>query len=469
MKKSKKLLFILLISFSIPGLLFYSKGSQKESSPAEKETIVYIIPIKGTIDLGLSSFVERVIKEAKENGAEEIIFEIDTFGGRVDAATRIRDTILESGIHSTGFVNKRAISAGALIAIATDSIVMAPGSTIGAATPVAFSPAGSISPVGEKEISYVRKEFKATAERSGHPADLSEAMVDPEVEIPNVVKKGKLLTLTTEEALKLKLAAQKAMNIQQVIEVCGFKKVSVKEVSPSWSENIVRFITNPVVSGLLLTLGFLGIFFELQVPGWGLSGTFGVVCLALFFGGHLLAGLAQWMEIILFLAGIVLLAIEIFAIPGFGVTGIAGITLIILGIFLSLIGRPAPDVPILKSYYIVAAYTLLISLLATITCIILILKFIPSTRLWKNFESRLALKFRQEKVQGYSVAPVPPGIQEGTEGVAATVLRPVGKVQFGEEVCECISEGEYIKAGEKVKVVRIEGGRIFVSSSCREV
>ena len=453
MKRGRFCFSIFLIFLSVLAWQFHAQ--QKES--------VFVIPIKGTIDLGLSGFVERTIKEAKDNNAKAIILEINTFGGRVDAATQIRDAIFESGIQSIAFVNKRAISAGALITLAANSIVMAPGSTIGAATPVTFSPTGTTSPTGEKEISYVRKEFKATAEKNGHRTDLAEAMVDPDVEIKGIIQKGKLLTLTTQEAIKLKLASYQASNISEVIKIYGLKDAEIIEPGINWSENFVRFLTNPIISGLLLTIGFLGLYFELQAPGWGISGTLGVICLVLFLGGHFLVGLAQVTEIILFLAGTTLLLIEIFAIPGFGFVGISGIVFIILSIFLSLIKKPAPDVPVFKGDYIIALHTTVWSLVATFAVILLMFKFFPSTRIWKKLENIFTLKFKEESRLGYQVPSFDAEMFKGKSGTAITVLRPIGKIQIEDNIIDATTEGEYIEAGKKIKVVRVEGNRIIVS------
>lgn len=424
--------------------------------------VVYVIPIKGTIDLGLSSFFERVFEDAKRDNARAVILEIDTFGGRVDAATKIRDIIFDSGVRSIAFVNKRAISAGALIALATKSIVMSPGATIGAATPVQISSSGSASPTSEKEISYVRKEFKATAENGGHPTDLAEAMVDSDVEIKGVVEKGKLLTLTTEEALKLKLAEHKSDSLQGVMAIYGLEGLQVKRVEATWSENLVRFLTNPVVSGILLSMGFLGIFFELRMPGWGVSGTIGAVCLSLFFGGHLLVGLAEWVEIILLFSGVVLLLAEILVIPGFGIAGISGIGLIALSVFMSLVKRPAPEVPVFAGDYINAFYIMGWSFVGTAVALFLAFKFVPSTRAWKRLEPLLVLKSEEKRERGYKSPSLDQAKFMGREGLALTVLRPSGKIMIGEDVVDASSQGEYIEAGEKVRIVRVESNTAVV-------
>ncbi|MFB0526395.1 MAG: nodulation protein NfeD [bacterium] len=420
---------------------------------------VYIIPIRGVIDLGLSSFVKRAVGEAKEKKAQCIILELETFGGRVDAATEIRDTLFESDTKTIAFVNRRAISAGALISLACQYIVMAPGSTIGAATPVVMAPgAAKPQPTDEKTISYVRKEFKATAERNNHPTTLAEAMVDPDVEIEGVIEKGKLLTLTTEEALKLKLAEHKVSKIEEILTLYDLEDGQVVKASITWSENLVRFLTHPVVSGLLLTFGLLGIFFELRMPGWGVSGTIGLICLALFFGAQYMVGLAQWIEPVLFLLGGVLLALELFLIPGFGIAGVSGILLIVASVFLSLVKEPLPKTPVDISRLVQATYVVAGSLIATFLVATLSFRFMPKFPLL----SKLILTSEEKREKGYRSAPVELEKFIGKQGMTLTMLRPVGKAQFGDMIVDVVSEGELIEKGKQVKVIKVEGNRIVV-------
>ncbi|MGH7315477.1 MAG: NfeD family protein, partial [Candidatus Rokuibacteriota bacterium] len=231
--------------------------------------VVYLVPVEGIIDLGLAPFVQRVLDEAAGAGAGAVILEINTFGGRVDAAVLIRDALLRTRVRTVAFVNKRAISAGALISLAATTIVMAEGGTIGAATPVEMGqPGGPAQPVAEKTVSYVRKEFRATAESRGRPPLLAEAMVDADVEIRGVIAKGKLLTLTTEEALKHKLADFRADGVEAVLERMGLAGAEVRHASPTWAETVLRFLTHPVVSSLLMTIAIFGIIVELRTPGF---------------------------------------------------------------------------------------------------------------------------------------------------------------------------------------------------------
>ncbi|MFQ5867654.1 MAG: nodulation protein NfeD [bacterium] len=429
------------------------------------ERDVYVVPVRGVIDLGLSSFIRRVVREAKEKEVQCIILELETFGGRVDAATEIRDALFESDIKTIAFVNKRAISAGALISLACQSIVMAPGSTIGAATPVVMAPGSTKTrPTSEKVVSYVRKEFKATAERNNHPTNLAEAMVDPDVEIEGVIEKGKLLTLTTEEALELKLAEHKVSKIGEILTLYGLENAQVVRASITWSENLVRFLSHPVVSGLLLTFGLLGIFFELRMPGWGVSGTIGLICLALFFGAQYMVGLARWIEPVLFIIGGILLAVEIFVIPGFGIAGVSGILLIVASLFLALVKHPMPKTPIDVSRLLEATYVVAASLIGTFLVVTFSFRFMPKI----PFLSKLVLTSEEKREEGYRSAPVEMEKFIGKQGVALTMLRPVGKAQFGDIILDVVSEGELIEKERQIKVTKVEGNRIVVSEVEKE-
>jgi membrane-bound serine protease (ClpP class) len=238
-----------------------------------------------------------------------VVLEVNTFGGRVDAAVLIRDTLLQARVRTVAFVNKRAISAGALITLAAETIAMADGGTIGAAMPVEMgAPGAPAQPVAEKTVSYMRKEFRATAESRKRPPLLAEAMVDADVELPGVIEKGKLLTLTTEEALQHKLADFRADSIDAVFTFLDLVDADIRRASQTWAETLVRFLTHPVTSSLLMTLGILGILVEIRTPGLGVPGALGVASLALFFWGHWLVQLAGWEELLLVGIGLVLLA-----------------------------------------------------------------------------------------------------------------------------------------------------------------
>jgi membrane-bound serine protease (ClpP class) len=253
------------------------------SSNAEEKKKVYLIDISGDIDLGLAPYVQRVINEAEESKASAVILKVNTFGGRVDAATQIRDAIINSKVLTIAFIDKRAISAGALISIAAKKIVMSPGSTIGATTVVDQSGTKAT----EKYQSYMRSEMRSTAERNGRRPDIAEAMVDERIVIkdfPELDDSTKLLTLTTEEALKVGYCDFVASNLQELLSRFNLKDAEVITSETNWAEDVVRFLSNPIISGLLIMLGILGLLTEIKTPGWGIAGTIGLVSLALFFG-----------------------------------------------------------------------------------------------------------------------------------------------------------------------------------------
>lgn len=420
----------------------------------KRPAIVYVAPIEGVIDLGLAPFVQRVLDEAQEAGAAAVVLEINTFGGRVDAAVQIRDALLNSKVRTVAFVNKRAISAGALIALAAESLVMAGGGTIGAAAPVQMGrPGAAAQPAAEKTVSYIRKEFRATAESRKRPPLIAEAMVDADVEIPGVIEKGKLLTLTTEEALKHKLADFRADTLESALQQLGLGGAEIRRASPNWAEHLVRFLTHPVVSSLLMTIGMLGIIVGLRTGDFGVAGGVGIASLALFFWGHWLVQLAGWEELLLAGAGILLLAVEIFVIPGFGFAGVLGIVAILAGLILSLLGAGDTSAIILMATGRVV-FSLLLALMASLV----ILRFLPRL----PFGRRLVLEAGLGAGHQYGSAPDSDLRWLGKKGRASSALRPAGIAELEGERVDVVSEGELIDAGQSVEVTRVDGNRIVV-------
>jgi membrane-bound serine protease (ClpP class) len=422
----------------------------------EKRPVVYVAPIEGIIDLGLAPFVERVLDEASDAGAAAVILEINTFGGRVDAAVQIRDALLGARVPTVAYVNRRAISAGALISLAAQHLVMAPGATLGAATPVmAGEPGGGTQAVSEKTLSYVRKEFRATAESRNRPALMAEAMVDADVAIRGVIEKGKLLTLTTDEALKHKVAEHRADSLEAALERVGITGAELRRVSPNWAENVVRFLTHPVLSSLLVTLGMLGILIELRSPGFGVAGAVGVGALAAFFWGHWLVQLAGWGELLLALGGIVLLLVEFFVIPGFGFAGILGILALLGALIMSVVGSGATP-----EFLMLAAGRILLALLAALAASFVLLRFMPRT----PFGRRLIL---QSDLGEYGSAPESDLRWLGKRGRTTSPLRPAGIVDIEGVRLDVVSEGELVEPGTPVEVIRVDGNRIVVRTMAK--
>ncbi|HZM34051.1 MAG TPA: NfeD family protein [Burkholderiales bacterium] len=440
------------LHLALAPLLALSLLASAHAQPARP--IVYVAPIEGTIDLGLAPFVRRAIDEAAQAGAAALVLEVNTFGGRVDAAVQIRDALLESRVKTIAYVNRRAISAGALISLAAEHIVMAGGSTIGAATPVqAGQPGAAPQAVQEKTVSYMRKEFRATAETRKRPPQLAEAMVDADVAIRGVIEKGKLLTLTTDEALKHKLADFRADTLAAALERLGLGGAELQRVSPNWAENVVRFLTHPVVSSLLISIAMIGILIELRTPGFGVPGATGIASLGLFFWGHWLVQLAGWEELLLALGGVLLLALEIFIVPGFGIAGVLGVLALLAALVLSMLGPGGTPQFVLATGARVAL-ALVVSLVASLV----LLRYLPRLPVGRQ----LVLQTGLEATQGYASAPETDAALLGRRGRASSTLRPAGIAEIDGRRVDVVSEGELIDAGELIEVIRVDGNRIVV-------
>jgi membrane-bound serine protease (ClpP class) len=412
------------------------------------------VRLEGTVDLGMAPLVERALATAKEQAATGVLLEVDTFGGRLDAAVTIRDLILESDIPVTCWVNKRAISAGALICLAADTIDMAPGSTLGAATPVKVGDTdGETGPVDSKTTSYVRKEFAATAEATKRRTDVAEAMVDRDVEVKDFAG-PRPLTLTTDDALKLGIAVRSSTTSGQAATESGLTGVALV-VEMNWAEKVARAISNSIVSGLLLSIGLLGLYVEIKTPGWG-PGIVGLAALGTFFFGHHVVNLAGWEELLLVLMGIVLLIIEIFVLPGFGIAGVSGLIFLGTGLLLAMIGH---DFGLATAAGTVraAAVTLSSAILVSAAAFVGVLRLLPHSRF-----ARAGL-YLDDSIQA------PTGsfandlsVHVGRSGIARTMLRPSGVVVVDGERLDAVSEGEVIPAATRVLVVGVRGSSVVV-------
>lgn len=482
---------VLFVAFLLIGLLA-GVGSKSSGEAVAGSGAVLVIPVHDIIDLGLAFFVKRSVESAERDGFEHVLIELDTLGGRVDAALDIRDALEGCKLPVSAYVNKRAISAGALICLSSKDIAMVSGSTIGAATPIGIGPMGGKEQVGEKEISYLRGEFRATAERNGHSPLLAEAMVDPDMEVwavfedgvPKIVSspeveelkskyeglkaevvspKDKLLTLTATEALKYGLARSTPATLEDFMRSLGLDPSNMTVAKVSWSENVVRFLTHPIISGLLLTFGVLGIFFELQMPGWGISGTLGTLFLLLFFGGHYLAGLATFLDVLLFVVGLGLIALELFVIPGFGIAGISGILCIFAGIYLALVKRPVPEFSWDYEILSRALLTFIFVFIAVTVGGVVIWKMFPESRLRRA----MVLSAREDAAAGYTAGESLEALV-GQVGRSLTHLRPSGKALIGGERVEVQTQGEFIERDRPLRVVSVSGNKVVVAEEGAE-
>ena len=414
---------------------------------------VYVVNIHEMIDLGLAPYVKRAIEEAEDNNASAIVFHVNTFGGRVDAATQIKDAILNSKVQTIAFIDKRAISAGALISLSCQKIVMVPGSSIGATTVVDQSGAKQ----SEKYQSYMRSEMRSTAERNGRPTSVAEAMVDERVVVEGLVDSTQLVTLTAGEAVKWGIADTVLPNMSEALAALDHPGVEFVEIKQNFAEAFVRFIQNSVVSSLLMMIGLVGLWTEIKTPGWGVAGTVAVIALSLFFGTGLILQVASVFEIIIFIVGVVLLLLEIFVIPGFGFFGIAGIVMIVASLFLGLIS----DFPLVTGDMISGALLqLAITLLLALGVMVVIYKFLPKSSTF----SKLVLNQEVKSQSGYTSYPGHDSLL-GATGKSFTVLRPSGTAIINNERVDVVTAGEFLGKGVKIVVRKVEGSKIIVEKS----
>ncbi len=422
------------------------------------------IPISGTIDMGLPYFIDRSIAEAESSSSDVIIFEIDTFGGRIDAATQIKDLILDTSIPTIAFINKRAISAGALISLSCDSIFMTEGATIGAATAVDLEG----KKASEKVLSYMREEMASTAEVHNRSREIAEAMVDEDIEISfmlNLVgdtltsaevegfNKGKLITLSTQNAIQLGIANGEFNSLDSILKHVELEHEKVVSNTETWSEILVRFLTNPNVAPLLMSLGMLGLFFEVKSPGFGIPGILGLLCLGLFFGAHLLVGLADMVDFLILFAGLFFIVLEITVIPGFGVAGITGLSLFLFALFRMLLG----EYPTYDDYQ--SAYKgVSIGIVSSILSGIILFKALIKTKMY----NRIIPITSQKSEEGFTISK---GYEEliGKHGVAVTNLRPGGKILIYDSEYQAMSHGNFIEKDTPVIVDSVDENQLVVS------
>ncbi|MGM0575138.1 MAG: NfeD family protein [Myxococcota bacterium] len=437
---------------------------------------VYWITIEEIIDLGLAPYVERVVLEANaDEDAVAVVSRIHTPGGRVDAAVRIRDALLKAEIPTLAFIDSEAISAGALIALAHDYIVMVPGGTIGAATPIqSGGGGGEAQPVGEKMTSYVRGVFRATAETKDRDPVVAEAMVDAKVHVPGLAPEGKLLTATSKEALEWGIADLVVDDREDFLAQAGLEEARIERRETSWAEEVARVLTHPMLSGMLMTFGFLGLLMEFYSPGFGIIGGIGITCLLLFFFGHQAVHLAGFEELALFFVGLALIVVEVFVTPGFGILGALGLVAILAALVMTLIAYPL-DVSIDTG----ELTTALLRVLGSIALTILIL-MVAGVRLARSGPFRrlvLADEIAGRAVGFGEAGPDAEGRERlpdeiapavGAVGVARSSLRPSGKVRVDGRTYDAVTTGELIAAGDRVEVRGTRGSALVVREAPAE-
>ncbi len=437
-----------------------SQSPRKFPMVSTKNPVVYHAHLSDVVDLGIGPFLERVLEDATEEGAAAVIIEIDTPGGRVDAAVEIKDFLLRAKVPTIAWVNKQAISAGALIAFGHDYIVWSSGATMGAATPIQLGGGGEAQPVEEKMVSYMRGVMRATAEAKGRDGLVAEAMVDAEMELPEYAPKGRLLTATEHQAEALGLLDGRADSFEEVLEFAGLEHARVISPTINWAEKTARFLTHPIVSSALMSIGMLGILIEFYTPGFGIAGIVGAISLFLFFAGHLAVNLAGLEELLLFAIGVVLIIVEIFFVPGLGLAGIVGAIFIALSLVLALVGldlKIAWDAGLLADAFLKFS----LAVIGAGVTFALFLRYLPSIGPMRRFILTETIKEDEGHQANLSSLP-------GQEGTAITPLRPGGKARLGDRKFDVVTSNEFIDKGERIRVLHLDGPRITVERIVEE-
>lgn len=410
------------------------------NAKAEKQT-VYVIPVEKNVEQGLASFLSRSLQDAKEAHADHIILDINTPGGLVKSAIDIADSITESEIPVTAYVNKRALSAGAYIALQADNIYMAPGGKMGAAAIID----GKGNAADQKAESLWLAELEDAAVKNNRDPKYALAMADPDIDAKEAgAPKGDLLTLNADKAIDVGYSEGTADNLSVLIKKLGLEKAETIYAKESFAEKTARWLTNPVIVPILLTIAFLGLTVELFSPGVGIPGTVGFIALLLFFYGHLAAGFAGYETVLLFIAGAILILLEIF-LPG-GIIGLLGLGAIIASLFLA------------AGSFTVMAVSLLIASAVSITAFILLTRVLGKRM---KFFKKFVLNDSTNTENGYVSNQTRMDLI-GKVGVTFTPLRPAGTVIIDDERLDVVSEGSFTEKDKKVKVVKVEGSRIVV-------
>ncbi len=423
------------------------------------------VKLHGEVSLGMAAFIERVTDNLRKG--DILVLEVNTFGGRVDAAVAIKDALLSvrerKQAWTVAYINPRAISAGALISYGTDVIVLAPAATMGAATPVQIDDKGEMKSVGKKVVSYMVGEMKTTARARGRNEWIAAAMVDAQIAIPGLDTADEVLTLTNETALKWGVASFEAKSFDELVAGLGYggdgKPYTTAEVSWSWAEKLAGWLTSATISGLLMTLGMLGIMIGLYTGGSPLALGLGGTCLGLFFFGHTIVNLAGIEDILLFAVGVGLIAVEVF-LPGHIVPGIVGILCVLAALILGLIDFDNVDFAVQwEAGYISRALTVVFgSILATAVLTYAAFKVLPESRFGRGLMLSATVAAR-------ATDNVEPGQTSliGKMGEAVTDLRPAGKVLVDGRRVEAKAERGYIDKGATVEVIKRDGFSLVVA------
>ncbi len=486
--RSKNSLYSFFIAGVLFSLIFTSLLIASEDSDSNNKK-VYVIPVSGTVEPGMAAYVKRALKELEDQTDGIIIFKLDTFGGRVDAALDIVDTISNlPKMKTIAYVEKRAISAGALIALSSSQLFMKENTIIGDCAPIIQTKEGQ-EMAGEKIQTVLRARFRALAKKNNYPVVLAESMVTVDMQVyrvetkngvqfmdqtafddmteqekkqivrkKTIVAKGELLTMDDVEAVELGFSQKSVNGLEELYTHLGVQNAQVVTIEVSWSESFVRFL-QPLLP-ILMLLGIGALYTEIKAPGFGFPGIAGIICLGLVFFNQYLVGLADHTELLLLLIGTLLLGVEVFVLPGFGVAGITGMIVIAAGLVLSFQGFVVPDpsfpwegrLLMMNLAQVMGAFVL--SFLISLFMIRFVLPQISKVVKGPYLDATLA-QSHLDVTSDLTLSP-------GDTGVVITTLRPSGKVMINNQKIDAITHGEFIDPDQKIVVVSVESSRVMV-------
>lgn len=408
---------------------------------------VYKVPVYEEVEKGLYAFLKRSIHEAEEAGAEAIILEMNTPGGFVDSAEKIANLLDATSIHKIAYIHSEALSAGAYLALHADEIYMSPSGTIGAAAVIE----GSGNAADEKASSAWKAKMINAANLTGKDPIYAQAMADDTVDLPEFrAPVGKLLTLTSSEALEVGYSNGTVSSLKELLEIKNLANATIVETNETFTEQLARFITNPIVVPILLSIASLGLIVELYSPGFGVAGTMGLISLFLFFFGHLVAGFAGYETLIIFIIGVLLIIAE-FYLPG-GISGILGAAAIIFSIILA------------GGNIVYMCIAVLIALIVAIVGMVIIMKFFGKQLKVLN---KVILSDATTTEQGY-VSNENRLDLIGKVATTMTALRPAGTIRVNDERIDAVSDGSYVDKDKHVMIIKVEGSRIVVREVSEE-
>lgn len=461
-------------------LLLLTVAGATVAQAASDDGAVHVVEISGPIDLGLAPYLDRALEDAEQAGASAVLLDVDTPGGRLDAVLQMQDALVEASVPTIAYVNRTALSAGALVTIASEDVYMAPGATLGAATPVV---GGSGETADEKTVSAVRSTFGATAQARDRDPQIAEAMVDPDVAIEGLSTPGELLTLTSEQAVQYGYAQDIVEDRAAVLDAAGLSGSDVVETAPAPAESLARFLTNPVVASLLVTVALLLLIADFAIGGIGIASGIAVACFALFFWGHLLAGLAGWEEVALVAVGIALIALELLVIPGFGVAGLLGLAAVLGGLFVAQISRDLVTPDQIQRAAVSVSATFVAVIVGLVFTVRYLLRYGPPHALVLDTQLGSGEPVTERATGGWVrwfggedlVLAGSSGEDEsddrwgdeqpflgGRRGVTLSPLRPSGIAEIDGNRIDVITSGEYVPAGEQIEVIDDTGYRRVV-------